>query len=73
MNKQFRIILTSFFVLIVLGNGVLAYLDPGTGRAIIGSLWPLVVAFFLAMGVFLTKYFWNPIKKSASKVFKKGN
>jgi len=71
MNKQFRIIFASFFVLIVLGKGVLAYLNPGLGTAIIGTLWPIIAAILMAVGIFLTKYFWKPIKKSVSKVFNK--
>jgi len=73
MNKQFRIIFASFFVLIVLGKGVLAYLNPGLGTAIIGTLWPIIAAFFMAVGLFLIKHFWKPIKKSVSKVFKQEN
>jgi len=68
MNKQFRIIFTSFFLLIVLGKGVLAYINPGLGTAMLGAIWPMIVAFFIAVGIFLTKYFWKPIKNSVSKV-----
>lgn len=38
------------------------YLDPGTGSVIAGSLWPVVVAFVLAVIAFLVKHFWNPIQ-----------
>jgi|TARA_B100001971_G_C18191762_1_gene539071 uncharacterized membrane protein len=68
IKKQFRMIFASFFVLIVLGEGVLAYLDPGTGSAIGGALWPLIIAFFSAIFAFIVKYFWNPIKKVFSKL-----
>ena len=48
-----------------------AYLDPGTGVVIGSSLWALVVALFSAVAAFLIKYFWNPIKRGFSKLFKK--
>lgn len=48
-----------------------SYLDPGTGGAILGSLWPLLVAIFAAIGAFLTKYFWKPIKGVFSKILRK--
>ena len=48
-----------------------AYVDPGTGAAIIGSIWPLIVAFFSAIGAFLIKIFWKPIKGFFSKIFGK--
>lgn len=43
------------------------YLDPGTGSAIVGSLWPMVLAIFSAIGIFLTKIFWKPIKNIFTK------
>ena len=52
-----------FFGTIFLSKVVLSYIDPGTGGVIASSLWPLILAFFSAIGVFLIKYFWNPIKK----------
>ena len=43
-------------------SAAFAYIDPGTGVAVIGSLGPLVLAFFSAILAFLIKVFWNPIK-----------
>ncbi len=40
----------------------ISYIDPGTGAAMAGSIWPLIVAFFAAIGAFITKIFWTPIK-----------
>tara|TARA_Y100000310_G_C20390729_1_gene672616 strand:+ start:168 stop:401 length:234 start_codon:yes stop_codon:yes gene_type:complete len=68
IKKQFRMIFASFFVLIALSEGALAYLDPGTGSAIGGALWPLIIAFFSAIFAFIVKYFWNPIKIFFSKL-----
>ena len=51
-------------------NSILAYIDPGLGSAIAGSIWPLIIAFFSSIFVFILKYFWNPIKKGFSKLRK---
>ena len=47
--------------------------SPGTGAAIIGSIWPLIIAFFSAIAAFFIKVFWSPIKKALSKVFRRKN
>ena len=61
-------------VSIVLSSKVVfSYLDPGTGGAIIGSIWPLVIAIFTSVVAFLTKYFWRPIKGVFSKILRKNN
>ena len=49
--------------IILLSNFASAYIDPGTGGIIASSLWPLILAFFSAVGALLVKYFWAPIKK----------
>lgn len=43
------------------------YLDPGTGVAVAGSVWNIVVAFFAAVVAWIVKYFWKPIKKAFRK------
>lgn len=58
----------AFFAVIASFRNVYGYLDPGTGSAIAGSIWPLIVAFFTAIGAFLVKYFWNPIKRLFSRL-----
>lgn len=45
-----------------------AYIDPGTGGMIIGSIWPVIIAFFSAVCAFLVKIFWNPIKNIFLKI-----
>ena len=45
-----------------------AYVDPGIGFAISGSLWPLMFAIFSAISAFVVKYFWTPIKKEFLKL-----
>ena len=50
-------------MLVLLSNNAFAYIDPGTGSIIAGSLWPMIVAFFSAVLAFFVKWFWRPIKK----------
>ena len=52
---------------LTINSAAFAYIDPGTGVAVIGSLGPLVLAFFSAILAFLVKVFWNPIKKAFLK------
>ena len=68
MKKTYLILLALFIYIIALSNTTLAYLDPGTGGAIIGSIWPLIVIIFSTIGAFIVKWFWNPIKKVFSKI-----
>ena len=68
MKKTFLILFVIFTGLIFLSTNVLAYINPGTGGAIIGSLWPLILVFFSALGAFIVKWFWKPIKRTFSKV-----
>ena len=41
----------------------MSYIDPGTGSIIISSIWPFILAFFSAIGAFIIKVFWKPIKQ----------
>ena len=52
---------------ILLSKLVSAYINPGTGSAIAGTLWPLIIIIFSTIGAFLIKNFWNPIKKLFSR------
>ena len=45
-----------------------AYIDPGTGGAIIGSGGAFIAAFFGLIGALLLKYLITPAKKAFSKV-----
>ena len=47
-----------------------AYIDPGTGGAIIGSAGTIIAAFFGLIGMILLKYFISPVKRIFSKVNK---
>lgn len=40
-----------------------AYIDPGTGGMVLGSIWPFIVAVFAAIGGFFVKFFYKPIKR----------
>ncbi len=49
----------------------LAYIDPGTGGLIAGSLWPLILGILGAIGGFFAKYLFKPIKRGVRRVWKK--
>ena len=58
-------------VSVLLSSSVLAYIDPSTGGILFNTIWPFLVAFFAGVGAFLTKWFWQPIKRGFSKIFTK--
>ena len=48
------------------------YIDPGTGGMIIGgAIWPFIVAVFAAIGGFFVKFFWKPIKRGLTGLWRK--
>ena len=47
-----------------------AYVDPGTGGMIVGSIWPFILAILAAIGGFFLRYFFKPIKKTFLKLWK---
>ena len=49
---------------------VSAYVDPGTGGMIIGSIWPFILGILAAICGFFFRYFIKPIKKIFSKIWK---
>lgn len=58
---------------VLLSKGALAYINPGTGGALFNVIWPLIVAVITAVMAFAVKWFWNPIKKTFSNIFRKSN
>lgn len=54
-----------------------AYIDPGTGAVVVGSVWPLIAAALSAAAALAVKRFWSPLKSHAGRVFgsrrRKGN
>jgi len=48
------------------------YIDPGTGGMIVGSLWQSILVALTAVAGVLLRIFWNPIKRMASRLKKKG-
>lgn len=56
-----------FYAIVLLGLTYLpsafAYIDPGTGGMIIGSLWLVIAGIFAIIFGFIVKYFSQPIKK----------
>ena len=55
--------------LLITVPSVMAYIDPGTGSAIAGSIWPFILMVLGAIGAFFVKYFFKPIKNACTKVW----
>jgi len=71
MKKAIQMLIIVAVSVALSSEAAFSYLDPGTGGAILGSLWPLLIALFMSIGAFLTKYFWKPIKGIFSKILKR--
>ncbi len=67
MVKGLRTLLAAVLGTALFSTAALAYINPGTGMAIIGSIWPLALAIFLAISAFVVKHFWKPIKSIFSR------
>ncbi len=52
---------------VLLVNCAFAYIDPGTGAIIVGSLWQILIALGAVVVAFVMRHFWNPLK---DRVFK---
>lgn len=66
MSKRFLILI--IIIATIFSVNSFAYLDPGTGGVIIGSLWPLILTILTAIGAFFVKWFWKPIKNTFLKL-----
>ena len=69
--KKILLMLFVFSLVFIFSTNAFAYLDPGTGGVIIGSIWPLIVALFSAIGAFIIKWFWKPIKRAFSRILRR--
>ncbi len=58
-------------MIIVSSTAVLAYIDPGTGSAIAGSVWPFILMILTAIGAFFVKWFFKPIKHACHHIWHK--
>ena len=64
-----------FFIIVYAFSikSVFAYIDPGTAGMVIGSvggsIWPLIVGFFAAIGSFLMLFI-KPIKKRITSLWR---
>jgi hypothetical protein len=54
-----------------LGFLTIAYIDPGTGSAVAGSLWPFILMILGVIGAFFVKWFIRPIKRIWNSAFNK--
>lgn len=55
----------------IFGLLTIAYIDPGTGGAVAGSIWPFILMLLGAIGAFFVKWFIRPIKKAWNSIFSK--
>jgi hypothetical protein len=56
-------ILFAFMIWVSSAPAAFAYLDPGTGGMILGSIWPIILSIVAVIVGFFIKYFFTPIKK----------
>lgn len=68
--KKLILLIVSFLVSLKISS---AYIDPGTGGMVIGSIGPMILAAIAAVGGFFVKVFWKPIKKFFLKIKKSNN
>lgn len=48
------------------------YIDPGTTTTLIGGgIWPWLLALFSAIGVFVVKFVFKPVKSFIQKIWQK--
>lgn len=59
-------------LLVILSGKVLAYVDPGTGGMVVGSVWHIFLAVLGAVAALFVKIFYKPIKNKILKFRKKG-
>lgn len=62
-------------ILVVVGilgaSAASAYIDPGTGGMIAGSIWPFIVSIFVGIGAFIAGIYRNNIKATFLRIFRK--
>ena len=63
-----KILISSFFFVILFNNKAFAYLDPGTGSIIV----QMIIGGLVGVGIAI-KVFWYRIKTALSPGFKKNN
>ncbi len=54
---------------IILAQTTSAYIDPGTGGAIINSISPIATAIIAAIAAFFVKFFFKPIKNFFKRIW----
>ncbi len=60
---------TLFFLALLSAQTAQAYIDPGTGGMVLGSIGPIILAILAAIGGFLLKHFIKPIKKAVLRLW----
>lgn len=61
-SKKLNKLVYFLAMLIILTEKAFAYIDPGTGGMVVGSLWPMILAILAVIGSFFVKIFYKPIK-----------
>lgn len=56
------------FIFLLTGINAEAYVDPGTGGILVGTLLPIIVAFFSAIAVFFLRFFWKPLRRAFGRI-----
>ncbi|MEM3154145.1 MAG: hypothetical protein QW165_01085 [Candidatus Woesearchaeota archaeon] len=57
--------------IIIGANSATAYIDPGTGSAVAGSIWPFILMLLGAIGAFFSRWLIKPLKKAWNAIFSK--
>ena len=57
--------------ILLLSQQALAYIDPGTGGVIAGSVLNFIYVILLAIGGFIAAYMYRPVKRFILRMFKK--
>ena len=55
--------LSFLWILVLSSEPAWAYIDPGTGATLIGSLGPLALALAVAVALLLLKLLWKPMRR----------
>jgi uncharacterized BrkB/YihY/UPF0761 family membrane protein len=67
-----RIICCVILFLLAASEVAEAYIDPGSGGLLVGTLLPIILAFLSTVAAFALKYFWVPITRAFARVFGRG-
>ncbi len=68
--ERLMLLFTLLILSLISGVGdVYAYIDPGTGGMILGSIWSTIAAVFALISAFFIRHFIEPIKRRIHKLW----